>query len=43
MLKRKQRGKDKPKKPKKEKPEKPVAYDWEKLPISDRPFIENIK
>jgi len=39
-LKRKQRGKDKPKK-KKEKPEKPVAYDWEKLPLSDRPFIEN--
>lgn len=42
FLRRKQRGGGKEKK-KKEKPEKPAAYDWEKLPISDRPFIENPK
>ncbi|CAD8177252.1 unnamed protein product [Paramecium octaurelia] len=44
QLKRKQRGHGKPKiKPKKEKKEKQVAYDWQNLPLSDRPFIENLK
>ena len=43
MLRRKQRGKEEKKKEKKKVEEKKIEYDWQSLPMTDRPFIENHK